>query len=269
MNLLNNTHRFLFVLSAIVCFTNCSRPMATATTTGNATTEAPYRLVWADEFNGTSIDTTVWTFETGNNGWGNNEHEFYTASNATVKDGELLITARKESVGTASYTSARMKTQGRKSFIYGRVEARMKIPLGQGLWPAFWMLGENISSIGWPKSGEIDIMEHINADSLLYGTAHWDKNGHVSSGGKTVFDPSAYHVYDIEWTADVLTWHVDGVKYHELSITNSTGNVFPFHSPFFILLNFAVGGDWPGHTIDDSKLPASMYVDYVRVYQKQ
>lgn len=230
---------------------------------------AGYRLVWADEFNGSAVDTTAWTFETGNSGWGNNEHQFYTAANATVKGGSLLLTAKKEKAGTASYTSARMKTQGRKSFLYGRFEAGIRISPGQGLWPAFWMLGESVSTLGWPGCGEIDIMEHINADSLFYGTAHWDKSGHVSSGGKAVFDPAAYHVYDVEWTKDTIAWHVDGITYHRLSITNSTGNVFPFHSPFFILLNFAVGGNWPGHTVDDAKLPAIMYVDYVRVYQRK
>jgi len=234
----------------------------------SATDTMRYQLVWADEFNGNRIDTTAWTFEAGNSGWGNNEHEFYQASNATVKNGNLIITARKESVGTASYTSARMKTQGKKKFLFGRIEARIKIPVGQGLWPAFWMLGENISSVGWPKSGEIDIMEHINTDSLLYGTAHWDGGkGHVQSGDTILFSPSVYHAYDVEWTPENIIWQVDGKEYHRLNIANDTNNTAAFHQPFFILLNFAVGGNWPGHKIDESKLPASMYVDYVRVYE--
>lgn len=256
----------LILLPVVLVAAGCSA--VKKTTAVNETNPPLLRLVWADEFNGNAVDTTVWSFEKGAGGWGNHEHEFYQPANAVVQDGALIITAKKETVGTEPYTSARMKTQGKKSFIYGRIEARIKFPNGQGLWPAFWLLGENISTVGWPRCGEVDIMEHINADSLCHGTAHWDKGGHVSSGGKTVFDPEGYHVYDVEWTKEAITWHVDGVKYHTLSIVNSSNNLFPFHSPFFILLNLAVGGDWPGHTIDDSKLPASMYVDYVRVYQQ-
>ncbi|MCC3158574.1 family 16 glycosylhydrolase [Hymenobacter sp. 15J16-1T3B] len=225
-----------------------------------------YQLVWADEFNG-SISPD-WVFETGGGGWGNNEKQYYQRANATVTSTELQITARKQSVGGMPYTSARMKTQGTKQFTFGKIEARMKLPLGQGLWPAFWMLGANIGSVGWPACGEIDVMEHINAENKVYGTVHWDSNGHAEYGGNTITTPEAYHVYAVEWDASYIRWFVDGVKYHEILIQGGTGSTEEFQRPFFLLLNLAVAGNWPGQTVDESKLPATMAVDYVRVYQK-
>ncbi len=226
-----------------------------------------YQLVWSDEFNGTSVNTSNWVFETGGGGWGNNELEYYQAANATVSNGNLVITAKKQQVGSNQYTSARMKTQGLQQFTFGRIEARIKLPIVQGLWPAFWMLGSNIPTVGWPKCGEIDIMEHINKDSLEHGTIHWYNNGNASYGGQVSTTPSQYHVYDVEWTNTAITWHVDGVQFFTANIANGINGTGCFQNPFFIILNLAVGGNWPGNTIDDSKLPASMYVDYVRVYQ--
>lgn len=226
-----------------------------------------YQLVWSDEFNGTSVDPTNWVFEKGGGGWGNNELEYYQAANATVANGYLSITAKKQRVGANQYTSARMKTQGLHQFTFGRIEARIKMPVVQGLWPAFWMLGTNITTVGWPKCGEIDIMEHINTDSLNHGTIHWYNNGNASYGGQVTTSPSQFHVYDIEWTSSAITWHIDGVQYFTANIANGINNTTCFQNPFFIILNLAVGGNWPGNTIDNTKLPASMVVDYVRVYQ--
>jgi beta-glucanase (GH16 family) len=226
-----------------------------------------YQLVWSDEFNGASIDGSVWNFETGGNGWGNHEQEYYQAANASIENGNLVITGKKEVVGTNNYTSARMTTQGKKEFLYGRIEARIKMPVGKGFWPAFWMLGSNINTVDWPASGEIDIMEHINDDSLIHGTGHWDDNGHVYKGDKIASSPSGYHVYSIEWTDKYIKWFVDGIQFYESDITSSAKS--EFRHAYFILLNFALGGDWPGQTIDNSLLPAKMYVDYVRVYQKK
>ncbi|SNR34752.1 carbohydrate-binding protein [Hymenobacter mucosus] len=224
-----------------------------------------YQQVWADEFNG-SISPD-WVFETGGGGWGNNEKQYYQRANATVANGNLLITAKRETVGGMTYTSARMKTQGTREFKYGKIEARMKLPLGQGLWPAFWMLGANINTVSWPACGEIDVMEHINAENKVYGTVHWDSNGHAEYGGNIITTPQDYHVYTVEWNASAIRWFVDGTKYHEINIANGTGNTEEFQRPFFLLLNLAVAGNWPGQTVDESKLPATMYVDYVRVYQ--
>lgn len=262
----------IFFVTIFLClFSFCSKSNVSGSTNTPPPNPPPadtstYKLVWSDEFNEASVNTSVWNFETGGNGWGNHEQEYYQANNATIENGNLVITAKKENVGSNGYTSSRMTTQGKKEFLYGKIEARIKLPVGQGFWPAFWMLGSNINTTGWPACGETDIMEHINTDSLIYGTLHWDNNGHVQDGDKTTSSPSAYHVYSIEWDSASIKWFIDSVQYHEVNITaNSTEE---FHKPFFILLNFAVGGDWPGQTIDDSLLPAKMYVDYVRVYQK-
>ena len=232
---------------------------------GYTTTQAQtYQQVWADEF--TNGIGPSWQFETGGGGWGNNEKQYYQAANATVVGGVLQITAKKQSVGGLPYTSARLKTQGLKDFAYGRMEARIKRPVGQGLWPAFWMLGANIGSVGWPKCGEIDVMEYVNTDNKVYGTAHWDSNGHAQYGQNTPTTDD-WHVYSVEWTPTYIRWFVDGAKYNELNISNGAGSTEEFQKPFFLLLNLAVAGDWPGQTVDESKLPATMYVDYVRVYQ--
>lgn len=223
-----------------------------------------YQQVWADEF--TNGIGASWRFETGGGGWGNNEKQYYQAANATVANGVLQITAKKQSVGGMPYTSARMITQGLKDFTYGKMEARIKRPIGQGLWPAFWMLGSNIGSVGWPKCGEIDVMEYINTDPKVYGTAHWDSNGHAQYGQSTTTTDD-WHVYSVEWTPTYIRWFVDGAKYNEMDITNGVGSTEEFQRPFFLLLNLAVAGDWPGQTVDESRLPATMYVDYVRVYQ--
>ncbi|MBA4167917.1 MAG: glycoside hydrolase family 16 protein [Chitinophagaceae bacterium] len=232
-------------------------------------TNGKYALVWSDEFNGNSVDTTNWNFETGGNGWGNHEQEYYQPANATVSGGYLVVTGKQENVGANRYTSARMTTKGKHEFLYGKIEARIQIPVGQGLWPAFWMLGANIDSTGWPVCGEPDIMEHINADSLLFGTLHWNNNGHVQNGDTIAYTPSAMHVYSIEWDKSSIRWLLDGKQYHEVVIRNNVKNTGAFHQPSFILLNFALGGDWPGQVIDTGKLPARMLVDYVRVYAKK
>lgn len=232
--------------------------------------DAQWTLVWSDDFNGTSINGYNWTFETGGSGWGNSELENYTNRpvNATVSKGNLLIIAKKESYGGNSYTSARMNTLGQHSWTYGKVEARMKVPIGKGLWPAFWMLGDNISTIGWPKCGEIDIMEHINTENLIYGTMHWDNNGHASYGGNTTFDGTKYHIYSIEWDANAIKWYLDGTKYWEGNIANNINSTDEFHLPLYIVLNLAVGGTWPGSPDVTTTFPDTMFVDYVNVYQQ-
>lgn len=261
---------FLTFSCAFICsFSFCTNASKTSSvnsdTLNNTSSDTAYHLVWSDEFDSTAINTNNWNFETGGDGWGNHEQEYYQQQNATIENGNLVINAKKEKTGSNGYTSARMTTLGKKEFKYGKIEARIKMPVGLGLWPAFWMLGADIKTIDWPASGEIDIMEHINADSIIYGTLHWDSSGHVYRGGNTKSSPSDYHVYAIDWNKDSITWMIDNIPYHTASITPTT--MEEFQRPYFILLNFAVGGDWPGQTIDDSKIPAKMFVDYVRVYQ--
>jgi beta-glucanase (GH16 family) len=228
-----------------------------------------WQLVWQDEFDN-SIGPD-WVFETGNGsgGWGNNELEYYRRENATIENGQLVITAKRESFGGFNYTSARMKTQGRKSWTYGKIEARIKMPAFSGAWPAFWMLGDNIGTVGWPSCGEIDIMEHVNSDPNAVGTIHWTgpAGEHASYGGSTPTNVTGYHTYTIEWNSSSIKWFVDGVQYNEANILNNINSTEEFHRNFFILLNFAIGGNWPGFNIDNNAFPAKMYVDYVRVYQ--
>jgi len=234
-----------------------------------------WQLVWSDEFDSTSLDLNSWTRETGGNGWGNNELEYYTdrEENSYLEDGNLVIKAMQESYGGRSYTSARLKTQGKRSWKYGKIEARIKLPYGQGIWPAFWTLGQNISSVGWPKCGEIDIMEMIggqNRENTVHGTAHWDNNGqHAQYGGSHSLPSGTYaddfHIFTIDWDQNTIKWYVDNLLYNTISITPS--GLSEFHQDFFIILNLAVGGNWPGNPNSTTIFPQYLEIDYVRVYQ--
>lgn len=236
---------------------------------GNAFAQE-WQLTWSDEFNG-SIGPD-WVFETGNGagGWGNNELQYYRQENATIENNALVITAKRQDFGGYRYTSARMKTQGKRTFKYGRIEARMKLPSFMGAWPAFWMLGANLPQVGWPASGEIDIMEHVNAENTTYGTIHWldHNNTYAQYSGNTGATVQDWHVYAVEWDENAIRWYVDNTLFHEANIQGGVNGTQEFHNDFFLLLNFAVGGNWPGFQVDESKLPAKMYVDYVRVYQR-
>ncbi|SHL35723.1 Glycosyl hydrolases family 16 [Fibrobacter sp. UWT2] len=240
--------------------------------------ESPY--LWHDEFDGDNIDSEKWTFEigTGASGWGNNEWEYYTdrKENAYIKDGILHIRANKEDYKGSKYTSARMITKGKFSFTYGTVEARIALPVGKGIWPAFWMLGENIDAVSWPACGEIDIIETVNSENIVYGTNHWAYEGnHAEYGNNTKdyygtskeLDITQFHTYKMVWDENVIVMYVDDFKYHEISIKESTGGTDAFHKPFFFILNVAVAGNWPGFEVDDAQFPNEMFVDYIRVTQ--
>jgi len=232
-----------------------------------------WQLVWADEFDGASINAANWTRETGGNGWGNNELQYYTnrSVNSYIESGSLVIKAQSENYSGNNYTSARLKTQGKKFFKYGKIEARMKLPYGQGIWPAFWTLGENINSVGWPACGEIDIMEFLgHQTNKVYGTGHWGEGGqHQQSGGSYTLPtgnfPNDYHLFTIIWDNYFIKWYVDNSLYYTLSITPAY--LSEFHENQFIILNLAVGGNWPGYPDPTTVFPQYMYVDYVRVYK--
>jgi beta-glucanase (GH16 family) len=231
---------------------------------------AGWQLAWSDEFNAaawTSPNGSKWVMETGGGGWGNNELEVYTNSTNNARHdgaGNLIIEARRNGSG---YTSARLKTQGKYSQTYGKIEARLAIPKGQGLWPAFWMLGTNIGSVGWPKCGEIDIMEHVNSNDTIYGTMHWDYNGYASYGGNTTAAPvTNFHTYMLDWNPWSLNWYVDGRLYFQGNILNNINGTEEFQRPFFILLNLAVGGNWPGAPNSATPFPSQYKIDYVRAY---
>ncbi len=237
-----------------------------------------WELVWHDEFDGNTINTANWVFETGDGcpnlcGWGNNEQQYYRAQNAWVEDGILTIEARRESVGNRQYTSARMKTQGKQSFQYGRIDIRALLPKGQGIWPALWMLGNDITTVGWPRCGEIDIMEMVGGsgrERTVHGTLHWDFNGHAQAGGSYTLSSGTfyheYHVFSIIWDEQTVRWFVNDNQFYQIDIT--PGHMTEFHQEFFFIFNVAVGGNWPGNPNETTVFPQQMRVDYVRVFQQ-
>jgi beta-glucanase (GH16 family) len=232
--------------------------------------EPGWKLVWSDEFNYSGLpDTSNWRNEVGF--IRNNELQYYTPrriENSVVSEGNLLIIGRKEQYDSAGNTSASLTTDRKLNWTYGKIETRMKLPKGQGMWPAFWMLGQNIHQVGWPRCGEIDIMEHINNEDILYGTLHWDNEEHVSSGNKIPCTITQFHNYAIEWDKDSIKWFLDGVKYHSVCISDSVNSTEEFHKPHYIILNLAIGGDWPSNPDETTQFPDTVFVDYVRVYQK-
>ena len=250
-------------------------------------------IVWNDEFSqadGSSPDPTKWGYDIGGGGYGNNELEYYTSrtNNARIQGGQLVIEADQESYGGSSYTSARMLTKGKWSWAYGRMEARIKIPRGQGIWPAFWMLGANTDSVGWPTCGEVDIMENIGKTSdqgTDHGTIHGPQTGEPSQcggdyncysgvggtytlpGGAALADN--FHIYAVEWTTNQIKWFLDGNQYFTATPASlPSGGTWVFTQPQFIILNVAVGGNWPGNPDGTTVFPQQMLVDYVRVYQE-
>jgi beta-glucanase (GH16 family) len=228
------------------------------------------QLVWGDEFDGTQINFDWWTHELGAGGWGNNELQTYTnlQANSSVSEGKLKIVAQNN---YGNYTSARLVTKGKKEFIYGRIDIRAKMPYGQGIWPALWMLGGNISQVSWPKCGEIDIMEYLGQEvSKVYGTVHYDDGGHKFIGGSYMLSGNQgyddqFHVFTILWQENSIVWYVDYHKYFE--VTSATIPFAAFDLAQFFIFNVAVGGNWPGPPDATTVFPQTMTVDYVRVFQ--
>jgi beta-glucanase (GH16 family) len=253
----------------------------------SAAAPAGWDLAWADEFdgpNGTGVDRTKWVPEVGGNGWGNNELEYYRddVANAVQQNGSLVITAIKERYTgtdgvTRDYTSARLITRGKFEPRYGRFEARIKIPYGQGIWPAFWMLGSDIGSAGWPACGEIDILENIGREpTIVHGTVHGPGYSGANGIGAAYSLPGGvrfaddYHVYAVEWEPKAIRWYVDDALYFTLTPANlPQGAKWVFDHPHFLLLNLAVGGNWPGNPDGTTVFPQTMLVDYVRVYKRR
>ena len=231
-----------------------------------------WNLVWSDEFDSAALDMSKWSHETGGNGWGNNESQFYTTNgtNLQVSNDELKIIALQETIGNNPYTSAKIVTKGKYQIQYGKIEARIKIPMGQGTWPAFWMLGSNIDQVSWPFCGEIDIVEHINSELMTHGTAHWDVNGYAYYGNSVAnSDPTQFHIYSIEWDDAEIKWFFNGNQYHTMNIDNGINGTNEFQEPFYLILNLAVGGNWPGYPDATTTFPQVLVVDYVRVYKDQ
>ncbi len=236
--------------------------------------QGKWKEVWSDQFSGNTLSLANWKVETGtgNNGWGNQELQYYTGEepNLQVANGELRIIARKEEKNGRSFSSARIKTQDLQFWKYGKVEARIRLPWGKGLWPAFWMLGQDIAQAGWPKCGEIDIMEHVNEVPEINGTMHWDSAGRKYHGGTVLLpNPGDYHLYSVEWDSEKITWLLDNKPYWEEKTGESLPSRNEFHHNFFLLFNLAVGGDWPGSPDSGTVFPDTLHVDFVRVLKKE
>lgn len=283
------------LLSILVCVVAVVAALSAAACGGGAVAQPPvlapasgWTLSWSDEFNGPDgsvPDSTKWTYDLGGGGWGNQELESYTSrpQNAQIQGGNLVITALQETYTgtdgiTRNYTSARLKTQGLFAQTYGRFEARIKIPKGQGMWPAFWTLGNDINAVSWPQCGEIDIMENIGREpGINHGSLHGpstaaptsDLSGaYVLPTGQSLGDD--FHVYAMEWEPGSVRFYVDSNNYVTLTQAQwPAGGQWVFDHPFFIILNVAVGGNWPGAPDATTVFPQQMLVDYVRVYSKK
>lgn len=231
------------------------------------------KLVWQEEFNGSVLNEKVWNFEIGDGcpnicGWGNNEKQIYTKDNHALKDGHLVISVKKDG---DRYTSTRITTAAKKEFQYGRMEVRAKLPVGKGIWPAFWMLGSNISKVGWPKCGEIDILEYVGREpGKVFTSLHTqDSHGNTINTKKTDFNTieEGYHLYAVDWTKDKIEFFVDNQSVYTFSPEVKNENVWPFNQPFYFIINVAVGGNFGGHDVDNSIFPQEYSIDYIRVYQ--
>lgn len=270
--LINNKAFLICILFISNAFFGCNQhPIQTLP-------EKSWVLVWSDDFEGKagmSPDSTKWTYDIGNSGWGNSELQCYTKRPSNVQmsgDGNLIITAIKESYSGSSYTSARIKTKGLFSQTYGRFEARIKTPTGPGIWPAFWLLGDNIDQVNWPMCGEIDIMEQRGQQpSITHGSIHgpgnFGANAITKGYGLTTgrFDTD-FHLYAVEWGEDYIDFFIDTYLYQRIKPENLSGK-WVFNSPFFMILNVAVGGNYVGYPTSGTPFPQSMYIDYVKVYK--
>lgn len=275
MKILISTLLILFL------FAQCKNSTKKTTDTQNVSSDE-WTLVWSDEFDNNGLpDTAKWNYDTRGNeyGWGNNEAEWYTADdpdNAFISDGVLTITAIKEPTSGKDYSSARLTTKGKGDWLYCKVEVKAKLPMGRGTWPAIWMLPSESVYGGWPKSGEIDIMEHVGYDpDTIHSTVHTELFNHTigTQVGKPKYLPTVstdFHVYSMEWNAGEIKSYVDGEQYFSFANNGQGSGAWPFDQPFHLILNLAIGGGWGGQQgIDDSLFPHKFEIDYVRVYQKE
>ena len=230
------------------------------------------KLVWAEEFDGSSLDTSVWNFAEGDGcpnlcGWGNRERQIYTTTNHRLADGLLYIKAEKEG---DHFTSTRIHTKGKKSFQYGRFEVRAKLAQGQGVWPAFWLLGNNIDQVGWPLCGEIDVLEYVGrAPGEIFTTLHTKAASGDFANTKTTALPNieeGFHRYTADWNKDRIAFYVDDALVYTFAPKDKSEEVWPFNQPFYLLLNLAIGGHFGGE-VDENIFPQEFVIDYIRVYQ--
>jgi len=232
-----------------------------------------YQLVWSEEFQGGELDSNKWNIEVRDPGWVNNELQAYTnrKNNLLIKDGNLIIRGIKENYDEAKYTSGRINTSQKVNWKYGRFEIRAKIPKQKGVWPAIWLLSESISNEPWPKCGEIDIMEHINNENIIYGTIHSEEYNHMAEtqiGGNITIDNlnTKFHVFGIEWDSESIVWFIDNKIYHRVDKKEYFGDKWPFDNEYFLIINQAIGGFWPGEPEENFKT-TEYVIDWVKIYQ--
>lgn len=231
------------------------------------------QLVWAENFDEYQLKKENWNIITGNGcpqlcGWGNNERQVYSDKNHKIENGFLIISAKKEG---NHYTSTRISTKGKKEFQYGKIEIRAQLPIGRGLWPAFWMLGSNIDKVGWPRAGEIDILEYVGKEpETIFTTLHTDDSHGVSKNTRKdlVYGiEEGFHTYSIDWNKDKIDFFIDDNLFYSFEPKNKTEKVWPFDQPFYIIVNLAIGGNFGGPDVDDHIFPEDFIIDYIRVYQ--
>ncbi|WEK35782.1 MAG: family 16 glycosylhydrolase [Candidatus Pseudobacter hemicellulosilyticus] len=240
-----------------------------------------YTLAWSDEFTGSALDASNWVAETGDGcpnlcGWGNNELQYYMqpSSNLFLQDGKMIIEARAESYGGKNYSSSRIKTQGKRSFTFGRIDIRAILPYGKGIWPAVWMMPQNSVYGNWPTSGELDIMEHVGHElSRVHGTVHYGPGPQSISVSRSYDLPAGkfndgFHVFSIEWEKDEIRWYVDNTLFSTFNKAAAGTNTYPFNEAFYLIVNLAVGGNWPGAPDAETSFPKWLILDYIRVYQR-
>ena len=234
---------------------------------------SPPHVLWSEEFDGARLSEASWNVELGDGcpqlcGWGNNEAQVYTRTNHRVEEGKLVITARKEGAG---YTSTRITTREKVAFQYGRLEARAKLPRGKGLWPAIWLLGSNIGEVGWPRCGEIDIMEYVGkAPGEVHTSLHTpDSHGNTVNTRKTPLEgiEEGFHLYAVEWDPDRIEFFIDGQSVYTFAPEKRTEEIWPFDQPFYLIINLAVGGNFGGPEIDESIFPQEFIIDYIRIFK--
>jgi len=255
-------------------FFNAKADQQNTTSTGSDAVNVPYTLVWEENFEGDQLNREHWNFELGDGcdlgicGWGNNELQYYTDTNHKVADGMLTITVTHDD----GYQSTRMTTKGKKTFQYGKFEARMKLPQGAGIWPAFWMLGSDIQSVGWPACGEIDIMEYVGRmPGIVHHSLHTP-----SSHGQTINTKAVavsgledeFHVYAVTWSRQMMQFYIDDTLTYTYASEKQQPDEWPFNKPFYLLLNVAVGGSFGGEVTNNAIFPQSFVIDYIKVYQQ-
>ena len=272
------------LLPILILFITCQEPKSSEKQpVVNEWDKEGWALVWNDEFDGPALNLEKWSYEIGGHGWGNNELQYYSDDDSTafIQDGKLVIRADLVPQGTGSadnlryFSSARLRTSGKGDWRYGRIEVKAKLALGQGIWPAIWMLPTDWMYGGWPESGEIDIMEHVGYDpGRVHGSIHTGSYNHkinTQRGGSKLLDKisSKFYVYAIEWYEDRIDFLIDDSKYFSFQNDGKNDfNTWPFNQRFHLLINIAVGGDWPGSPDETTQFPTEMELEYVRVYEK-